>query len=239
LEVLGGVESETPVRLVTEQEVISDYFTELLEERSGVTVKLRGSHWLGSKVKAAVELPGLDESRRMQRPAVGSLGRWFGLESTWDQRLASPLGGLAIVGTLSWLQDDLRAAITTDVDPTSGTVVKPLQMADTIAQLLLPWESGGATWFTRLFASSGLADRLPLPMDASAVILDGAGAIKYLSEIEAPVVICIVDRSVADETAAEIVVQLRNSRGEPVSLKEELGWHPPPGVEALAYMVPL
>ena len=42
-----------------------------------------------------------------------------------------------------------------------------------------------------------------------------------MAEVEAPVVICILDRSVADETAAEMVVQLRNSRGEPISLDED------------------
>ena len=67
----------------------------------------------------------------------------------------------------------------------------------------------------------------------------GAGAVKYLTEIEAPLVICILDRSVADDAAGEIVVQLRNVRGKPYSLKENLGWRPPTGVEALAFTVPL
>ena len=71
------------------------------------------------------------------------------------------------------------------------------------------------------------------------MILDGNGAVKYLAEIEAPVVICVLDRSVADETGAEIVTQLRNSRGEPVSLSGDLGWQPPAAVEALAFTVAL
>ena len=61
----------------------------------------------------------------------------------------------------------------------------------------------------------------------------------YLAEIEAPVVIVILDRSVTDETASEIVVQLRNTRGEPLSVSGDLGWRPPAGIEALAFTVPL
>lgn len=96
-----------------------------------------------------------------------------------------------------------------------------------------------ATWYTRLFASARLADQLPLPKGLNAVILDGSGAIKYLGEIEAPVVICVLDRSVADETGAELITQLRNTRGEPLSLSRDLEWSPPEGVEALAFTVPL
>ncbi|WP_258934186.1 hypothetical protein [Nesterenkonia pannonica] len=89
------------------------------------------------------------------------------------------------------------------------------------------------------FSSARLADLLPLPQDLNAVILDGGGAIKYLGDIEAPVVICVLDRSVADESVAELVMQLRNTRGEPLSLMSDLGWQPPDGVEALAFTVAL
>ena len=71
------------------------------------------------------------------------------------------------------------------------------------------------------------------------MILDGNGAISYLGEIETPVAICVLDRSVADETAAELVTQLRNTRGEPLSLSDDLDWRPPQGVEALAFTVAL
>lgn len=64
-------------------------------------------------------------------------------------------------------------------------------------------------------------------------------AITYLYEIESPVVICVLDRSVAEESAAEGVVQLRNTRGEPVSLTDDIRWRPPEGVEAFGFTVPL
>ncbi len=110
---------------------------------------------------------------------------------------------------------------------------------NSISDLLLPKSTGAATWFTRLYPSAGFAEQIPLPVGIDAVILDGAGAIKYLSEITAPVAVCILDRSIFDDTAAELVIQLRNTRGEPISLVDSLHWRPPEGVEALAFTVAL
>lgn len=160
------------------------------------------------------------------------------MDRSWDDRLASPSSDLAIVGTLKWLNEDLRAFLATE-----GTLPldKPTPLQGdpgTIAGLLIPECADSATSFTRLYASSRLAEQLPLPAEIAHAILDGAGATRYLGEIEAPVVICILDRAVTDETAAEMVLQLRNSRGEPVSLREDVGWRPPIGVEALAFTVP-
>jgi len=90
-----------------------------------------------------------------------------------------------------------------------------------------------------VYASSRFAEQLPLPTEVRCALLDGRGAINYLAEIEASAVICVLDRSVADETAAEMIVQLRNTRGEPFSLRQDLEWFPPAGVEALAFTVAL
>jgi hypothetical protein len=72
-----------------------------------------------------------------------------------------------------------------------------------------------------------------------AVILDGGPATRFLSAIEAPVVVSVIDRSIADESVPEIVINYRNTRGEPVSLERDLRWTPAAGVEALAFTVPL
>ena len=72
-----------------------------------------------------------------------------------------------------------------------------------------------------------------------AVVLDGNGAIEYLPDVEAPVVICVLDRSRSDAIAEEVIIQWRNNRGEPLSLKEDLDWTPPGGVEVLGYTVAL
>ena len=176
---------------------------------------------------------------RSPRPRVGSVGRWAHLEASWDSRLASPAADLAIVGTRKWLEEDISAGLGIGGESGAGSSVLAGNEADTIAGLLLPKNEGAATWFTRLFVASRLADQLPLPSDLRAAVLDGAGAIKYVTEIETPLVICVLDRSVADDTAGEILVQLRNTRGEPCSLGEDFGWRPPPGIEALAFTVAL
>ena len=124
------------------------------------------------------------------------------LDLAWDARLALPAADLAIVGTMAWLREDLDAYIVREGDDLPSS---------SIGAILMPKMERVATWFTRLYASARLSDCLPLPQELSAVILDGNGAIRYLAEIEAPVVICVFDRSVADETAAELVIQLRNT----------------------------
>lgn len=238
LEAFRQLEPQAPVRVVTETEVITDYFARL-EERAEPRVRLARSQWMVSKTRAVAKLAVLEAQARGARPNVSSLGRWAGLDASWDARLASPSADLAIVGTRKWLQQDLHAFLATEEEAAERRPGVSPSEAGTIGDLLLPEGRNPATHFSYLYASSRLADQLPLPKEVRAAVLDGSGAIKYLAEIDSPVVICILDRSVADETPAEIVVQLRNTRGEPVSPREELGWRPPPGIEAVAFTVGL
>lgn len=231
IELLRSLERGTPVRIVTSNEVLSDYFYEFDETFARPRVHVGGTYWQADLIRALAVLPELTEPLRGRRPVPGSVCDLAGLRETWDQRLASPSTDLAIVGTLKWLNDDFGAYLAKD----GCTVSAP----DEIASLLLPKDERVPTWSTRLYASASLAEVLPLPKEIDAVVLDGSGAIKYLAEIEAPIVVCVLDRSVADETAAEIIVQLRNTRGEPVSIRDTLGWTPPIGVEALAFTVAL
>ncbi|RKF28256.1 hypothetical protein D7I43_06300 [Micromonospora globbae] len=176
------------------------------------------------------------------------------LQETWGSRLAAPAADLAIVGTLTWLREELGAflcaegeypdrpqKLTDDLAKASARR-KPYKVDvghGSLADVILPKGAKVSTWFTRLYPASRVEDQLPLPKDLTAVILDGNSAIKHLGELEASVVICILDRSVADETAAELIVQLRNTRGEPVAIPEDLGWSQPVGVEVLAFTVAL
>lgn len=153
-----------------------------------------------------------------------------GLDLAWDARLALPAADLAIVGTLKWLELDFEAFLVKE-----GDALAP----SSIRALLKPKESNAATWYTQVLPASRFTEHLPLSKALKAVILDGNGAIRYLGEIEAPVVICVIDRAVADETASELITQLRNTRGEPLSLHDDLGWPAPGGVEALAFTVAL
>lgn len=248
LEVLRGLQPHTPVRVVTGREVIADYFTRLNETTNPPRAHLGGSQWQVPGIRAVEVLENLPTSARTPRPFPGALGRLARVEESWDSRLASPAADLAIVGTLSWLREELEALVSREdespipIPPAPGSDAKKVGTAPDVGSLgnvLLPHGPKVATWFTRLYASAKFADQFPLPDRIRAVLLDGAGATKYLSQIEVPVVVCILDRSVADETAAELVVQLRNSRGEPISLREELEWTPPAGVEALAFTVAL
>lgn len=239
LAVLRNLEAGAPVRLVTGSVVIADHFVRLDEEPEPRVHLRGGTQWLVSKVRAVAPLPALATPARSVRPKPGSVARWAGREATWDERLASPAADLAIIGTLKWLQEDFVAFLAIDGESIDDELLRSQEPTGSVAGLLLPESPPAATWFTRLYASSHLAEQLPLPKEVRGAILDGAAAIKYLAEIEAPVVICILDRSVADETAAETVVQLRNSRGEPLSLKVDLDWRPPAGVEALAFTAAL
>lgn len=236
-EFLSELSLNTPVRLVTPNAVIADRFLHL--ERHGTIVRLSKWPWLLSGVKAVGAIPDFDSSARTDRPGVGAFGARVGLADTWDEHLASPSAKLAIVGTLKWLQEDFQVFLYPLDLSALDSSDREASESDRLGGLLLPKVTGAATWFSRIYAASRLAQELPLPGDVRGVILDGTGAIKHVSEIEAGVVICILDRSVADETAAEILVQLRNTRGEPVSLERELGWIPPQGIEGLSFTVAL
>lgn len=215
-------------RAVNAAYVISGQFQGLDQSHGSPRITLAG-RWSIDRFVAIAPIAEQDPAERMPRPAIGSIGRMTGIARDWEQRLVAPAADLAIVGTKSWINQDLEAVLARD-DDADG---------DAIETLLLPKTDRSATWFTRIYSSSGFADQLPLPDDLNLVILDGQGAIKYLNDILVPIVVCIFDRSVADETAAEQVVQLRNSRGEPVSLRNQLGWSAPAGVEAFAFTVAL
>lgn len=232
LDTLRELETGQPIRFVNAAWVITAYFSSLDEAVDPPRAQFFNISWRGSVegIRALAALKELDNPEREPRPEPGSIEHMAHLDLAWDARLALPAADLAFVGTLKWLEQDLDAYLAKEED-----VLAP----SSIRSLLKPKATKTATWFSRLFASARLADHLPLPKDLNAVILDGNGAVTHLGEIEAPVVICVLDRSVADETAAELVAQLRNTRGEPVSLSNDLGWAPPAGVEALAFTVVL
>lgn len=256
LEVLRGIERGTLLRVVFEREVVVDRFTSLDETTTPPRLHLSGSLWQLPHVRALhiVDDVQLAVPIRMARPHVGAIGRLARLDESWDARLAAPMLDLAIVGTRAWLRDDFDAFLSCEGD----VMERPKELVDDLAKaaekgkpykvafghgslldVVLPETRKASTWFTKVYASSRFAEQLPLPPGLRAVVLDGSGAIKYLGDIESPVVVCIIDRSVGDETAAEMVVQMRNSRGEPVSIAGDLGWSPPGGVESLAFTVAL
>ncbi|WP_239657220.1 hypothetical protein [Mycobacterium riyadhense] len=224
------MEPGQPLRAVNSRQVITGKFSSLDERVQPPRAQFAGSSWSIDGIRALVPITEYDQPERAPRPEPGSVERMARLDLSWDTRLAKPAADLAIVGTLTWLKEDFEAHLAREDDSLPSSRIR---------SLLMPKIGRPATWYTRVYASAKLAEQLPIPEDVIAVILDGNGAIKYLVEIEAPVVICVLDRSVADETAAELVIQLRNTRGEPLSLSGDIGWRPPAGVEALAFTVAL
>lgn len=230
LETLREMKPGQSLRAVNSQQVIAGIFTSLNEAVRPPQAQFAGSKWRVDGIRAIAPFADIDQPERTPRPEPGSIEHMARLDLAWDARLALPAADLAIVGTMTWLAKDFEANLGRENDGWPPSVIR---------SVLMPKSPRAATWFTRVYASARLAENLPIPKDVNAVVLDGNGAIKYLTEIEAPVVICVLDRSVADETAAEMVVQLRNTRGEPISLAEDLGWWPPAGVEGLAFTVAL
>lgn len=230
LDTLRGMAPGQALRAVNSRYVITGAFSHLDEATNPPQAQFGGSRWRIDGIRALATFTDVDTPEREARPEPGSIEHMARLDLAWDARLALPAADLAIVGTLKWLELDFDAYLAKE-----GDGLRP----SSIRALLKPKTNKAATWYTRVFPSARLADHLPLPNDLKAVILDGNGAIRYLGEIEAPVVICVLDRSVADETAAELVTQLRNTRGEPLLLEGDLGWPVPGGVEALAFTVAL
>lgn len=230
LDALREMEPGQPLRAVNSRQVITGVFSSLDEQTQPPQAHFAGSSWRVDGIRALAPITEFDQPERSPRPEPGSVEHMARLDRAWDDRLARPAADLAIVGTLAWLKGDFEAHLARENDKLPPSRIE---------SLLMPKIGRAATWFTLVYSSASLADQLPIPGNVNAVILDGNGAIKYLAEIETPVVICVLDRSVGDETAAELMIQLRNTRGEPLSLKDDLGWHPPTGVEALAFTVAL
>lgn len=215
---------DTPVRVVTKTKVIIDRFRGLDAERGRLHLT---TDWLIDRLDAMTVLPSFDSPRSQQLAAPGVINQMAGLAVDWAARLACPVDDLALVGTLKWLREDISGCLG------HGDELEP------IGNILWPEGPKAAIRSTRLFPASRFDHALPLPADVRAVVLDGATAIKYLPAIETPVVIAVIDRSVADESAAELIVDYRNSRGVPLSLEHDIHWQPVYGMEAMGFTVPL
>lgn len=232
-EVLMTMGQGTPVRVVTDQYVITDYFNGVEQGWNGDRIRLGGRSWVLSHVKAVAVLDHLEQANRtrQQAPLPGSVSGWIGLSEYWEDHLAAPPGDLAIVGTGTWLQEEVSAGLGRDG-------LNERVPGDEIRDVLLPRAADCATWSTRICLASQFDPEDGLATDLRAIVLDGASTATYLPVIEVPVVFVVLDRRAADDTAADAVV-LHRSAGEPLSLADKLQWHPYPGIEALAYTVPL
>ena len=228
LDVFRGLARKDPVRVVTKSKVISDFFISLDEERAVPRVTFAGSEWFIDGILAANPLDGLDGAKCTQRPSPGSMERMAELEMQWDARLAKPSADLSIVGTKLWLQKELETFIFREGES---------ETPSTIGGLLMPKYCRSATWFTNIYSSTELDDTSFFHWKANATILDGTASISYLADIDSSIVVCVIDRSVMNESSGDLILQLLRNAGEPISLSKEINWKPAAGVEALSFMV--
>ncbi len=217
----------TPVRMVTDHYVVGGPFYGIQDGPTGPRIRAYGT-WELKHVRGLAAVPDLSEHRYGKRDIAlpGTLVGKTGQSASWAARQCDPRRDLAILGTKSWLSDDMTACIGWG---SAG-------LADEISAILLPDTDMSPTWATRIYPAQ-LIQELNVPSDLSLIVLDGASAIRWLPVVESPVVVAIIDRQVTDETASEMVMQVR-ARSDLVSLGS-LGWQPPAGIEALAFRVAL
>lgn len=216
-------------RAVTSEAVVSGAFTRIDEARPPARVLIGGKVLTLSSLRAVTALDSSCESTKGDMPKPGYLAHLTSAADSWYQRIAAPPRDLAIVGTTKWLLKDFASLIGGSLSSDDSA---PL------SNYVLPNVAKAAAWGTTIISSAQLRENDPIPAECQAVILDRYGAIKYLDEITVPIVVCIIDRSVADDSAAELVVQARVANSQPIGLKS-LRWTCPTGFEAMAFTVAL
>ena len=229
LAVFGASDRMTYLRAVTEKLVVTGQFTRVKPHPAGSRVLTGGRLLPADRFRAVAVLDRACESVVQEVPSGGYLADLTGASATWLERLASPPMDLALVGTIKWLHEDLKAVVG------DGTTEGAAGIA--LGTYILPCEARAATWSTPIISSASLGEGETVPESCSLVALDRYGAVKYLNDITAPIVVCIVDRSVADESAAETIIEARHNNSRPISIRDDLHWRPPRAVEALAFTV--
>lgn len=231
IEVFRAARKSTCLRAVTERLILTGAFSKLEENRSDPRVLTAGRNLQLARFKAVIELAGVERTIVSDVPEPGFLAGFTGATGTWLERLAAPPMDLALVGTIKWLREDLDALIGNGVEGGGG--------GTPLGTYVLPYGERMATWSTPIVPSARLGEGEGLPASCLTAVLDRYGAIKYLNEITVPIVVCVVDRSIADESAAELIIEARLANSHPISVAEDLRWHPPQAVEALAFTVAL
>lgn len=229
IEVFRGATTAAYLRAVTDNRIHTGAFSWLHEDGREPRVHIAGKTLPVARYVAAAELAGRVESSHSVLPVPGFLGQLVGASKTWAQRMAMPPADLVLVGTAKWLFEDLAACM--------GNAGDPADVPCPLSNYVLPVVEGAATWSTLVVSAPKLAEQPHLVESYQAAILDGYGAIKYLNDIPTPIVVCVIDRSVADESAAETIMEARSANSQPVAMRDALHWQPPTGVEAVAFTV--
>lgn len=217
----------TDIRMITPNRIMTNTFMGFDAKLD--RLMLKGHQWQLPRVQAMAPIDPVGDQRSQPIPVPGVLSRTSRYGARWIDHLCRPPGDLALVGTLAWLRADLDAYLCWEGE------------REQMSNILLPESPTAATWSTGLVATAGVGDEPRLPQGTRAVVLDGAAATKWIAGIEAPAVVAVLDRSVIDESAAEMVMEYRANRGKKsLDLSRDLGIQgPPAGIEALAFAVAL
>ncbi len=231
IDVFRSADKSKYLRAVTDRLIVTGAFSRLDENERDPRVLTGGKLLPVARYKAVVELGKETPTIAANVPAPGFLAEFAGAAATWLERLAAPPMDLTLVGTAKWLMEDLNAVI--------GNGIDGRDQGTPLSNYVLPYDNRAATWSTPVVPPARLAEGMALPDSCRVAILDRYGAIKYLNDITVPVVVCVVDRSIADESAAETIIEARLSNSRPLSVTTNLRWAPPRAVEALAFTVAL
>ena len=223
------------VRVVDKEHVVAAKFFRVESKRGRKVLVTDQKTWCADKIAAINTIldgmGSLEVPCRQERPKPGSLARMVGIDSDWDSWLVSMPADLAIIGTRSWIEQEMGACIRWSKDTDFGS--------DDIQNVLFSKERNAVVWNTQIVSYADKDACLNLPASVSTVILDGNGAIKYLQDLHAKIVICVLDRSTSSERVEENIVQYKNTRGVPISLSDTHGWKMLPGIEYMAFEVGL
>ena len=232
---LDKVQPGEKICLVTKDKVVAAKYCRIGTSSNGETIVTNEGTRRIDKILAIDVMPDgpsrVDVPCKQARPEPGSLARMAGIASNWDSWLVSLPSDLAIIGTRSWIERELTSCIRKAEDDNIGN--------NEMQTVLLPKHQRSVVWNTRIVSHVDKGSCLDLPETVSAVILDGNGAIKYLPDLQARIVICVLDRSTATESAEEFIVQYKNTRGAVVSLQDDHGWEMQAGFECAAFEVGL
>lgn len=225
------LEPGTPIRVVTDDYVITDDFKEF--DKSDGTVRLRKQQsWKLDKVRAAAVSLGTGGSWRLPLPIPGDLATWANRNTLWNFKLARPPKEVAIIGTNKWLLDDLQAEVTME----DSSAQENGNTANSLSALLTPFGDQDDEAFVELRSARRWDEEPELREEVLLAIFDGSSAISRLSEVDCAVSIALIDRSLVDDSGSEAVLQLRYSNSEPISLRDSLHWKTGSPIEALAFL---
>ncbi|MFG1953949.1 hypothetical protein [Micromonospora sp. NPDC048830] len=225
LALAGAIQPGTPARMATAQQLVADTFFRIDQSHGEARIHLGGTFWKIGAVHHLAADQTLSAGRFGRRSVTppGSLIRKTGHGDSWPGDLCASKPTVTVVGVQSRLAPELE--MQAGWAGCEGGY-------DRLRDVLRP--DDGA--FSASAIVSGGRDRFPvMPADTLLAVLDGATAIRWLSEVRTPVVVAVIDRSSADESAAMTVLQ-RRSIGEPLAVAD-LGWGAIAGIETLAFEV--